>query len=72
MQKVTNVWQDNKIPNGIPPTAVLLRSFLTLQNFGSLRSLRMTHRGICGGERLKRIVEDADPYGFEKFLNIVR
>ena len=39
-KNVTVIWQDNKIPNEIPPTALLLRS--TSQKFDSLRSLRMT------------------------------
>ncbi len=46
MRKVTNIWQDSKIPNEIPPLALLLRSFLTSQKFGFgvPPSLRMTQR----------------------------
>ena len=40
---------------------VLLRSFLTPQNFDSLRSLRMTHRGIASAINISGR-RGADPY----------
>ena len=41
-KNATVIWRDNRIPNEIPPAALLLRS--TSQKFDSLRSLRMTYK----------------------------